>query len=83
MWTASATPDTDRTRYLSAQHDDSGAGAYLGGTWEHGFRSVQTSSGSFLDFLDLGSSFTDPGYQLDVSENGRRKLTHYPYVSLE
>jgi hypothetical protein len=61
MWTASATPDTDRTRYTSARHGDRETGAYLGGTWEHGLGSVQTSSGSFLDFLDLGSSFTDPG----------------------
>jgi len=67
MWTASATPDTDRTRYTSAQYRDLETGAYLGGTWEHGLGSIQTSSGSFLDFLDLGSSFTDSGDQLVVS----------------
>jgi len=66
MWTASATPDTERTRYTSAQYHDLATGAYLGGTREHGFGSVQTSSGSFLNFLDLGSSFTDPGDQLEV-----------------
>jgi hypothetical protein len=68
MWTASATPETERTRYSSARHGDRETGAYLGGTWEHGFGSVQTSSGSFLNFLDLGSSFTDPGDQRVVSK---------------
>jgi hypothetical protein len=64
MWTASATPDTESTRYRSAQSYFLDGRAYLGGPWEHGFGCVQTSTGGFLDLLDLGSAFTDPTRQL-------------------
>jgi hypothetical protein len=82
MWTASATPETERTRYSSAKHDDQTEGLTSvepGSMDSEAFKRAPEAS-----WISLILAPPLPILIVSLSDSVRgSELTHYPCASLE